>query len=163
MVLKNTGFVLFFVSFCISKMLANLEGSELGDSLGALRDGVLGELSGEDEPDGGLNLPGGDSGLLVIEGKTSSLSGHLVEDVVDEGVHDTHGLGADASVGVDLLEHLVDIDLVGLSLQVREREECISMARLKGMQAIRLTLAIFFLSLRSVVRACNGESTSLRV
>ena len=41
---------------------------------------------------------------------------YLVEDVVDERVHDPHGLGADAGVGVDLLEHLVDVDLVGLSL-----------------------------------------------
>ena len=28
----------------------------LGDGLGALGDGVLGQLAGEDEPDGGLDL-----------------------------------------------------------------------------------------------------------
>ena len=32
----------------------------LGDGLGALRDGVLGQLSGEEEPDSSLDLPGGD-------------------------------------------------------------------------------------------------------
>ena len=38
---------------------------------------MLGELSGEDEPDCSLDLPGGHGGLLVVEGETSSLSGHL--------------------------------------------------------------------------------------
>jgi hypothetical protein len=34
-----------------------LGAGELGDSLGALRDGVLGEFTREDEPDGSLDLP----------------------------------------------------------------------------------------------------------
>ena len=38
---------------------------ELGHGLGALRDGVLGELTGEDEADGSLDLARGKSGLLV--------------------------------------------------------------------------------------------------
>merc|ERR1719452_237901 len=37
-----------------------------------------------------------------------------LEKVVDEGVHDGHGLGGDAGVGVDLLQHLVDVDGVRL-------------------------------------------------
>ena len=41
----------------------------LGDGLGALRDGVLGQLSGQEEPDGGLDLPGGDGGPLVVVGQ----------------------------------------------------------------------------------------------
>ena len=114
-VLTNTGFFFCFFIFWggsrADRQADDLEGGELGDSLGSFRDCVLGELSGEDEPDSSLDLPGGDGGLLVVEGKTSCLSGHLVEDVVDEGVHDSHGLGADSSVGVDLLEHLIDIDL----------------------------------------------------
>ena len=32
----------------------------LGDSLGSLRDGVLGQLSGKKKPDSSLDLPGGD-------------------------------------------------------------------------------------------------------
>jgi hypothetical protein len=84
-------------------------GRELGDSLGALRDGVLGELTGEHEPDRSLNLSGGESGLLVVLGKLSGLSGNALEDVVDEGVHDGHALLGDASVGVDLLQDLVDV------------------------------------------------------
>ena len=82
----------------------------LGDSLGALGDGVLGKFTGEEEPDGGLDFPGGDGGPLVVVGKTGGLGGDALEDVVDEGVHDGHSLGADASVGVDLLEDLVDVD-----------------------------------------------------
>uniref|UniRef100_A0A8R7UQR9 Uncharacterized protein n=1 Tax=Triticum urartu TaxID=4572 RepID=A0A8R7UQR9_TRIUA len=91
-----------------------LGGGELGDGLGALGDGVLGELAGEDEADGGLDLPGGDGGLLVVAGQLGGLAGELLEDVVDEGVHDGHGLGGDADVGVHLLEHLEDVDLVRL-------------------------------------------------
>ena len=35
-----------------------LGAGELGDGLGAFRDGVLGELTGKDEPDSGLDLSG---------------------------------------------------------------------------------------------------------
>ena len=31
-----------------------------GDSLGSLRDGMFSQLSWEEKPDGGLDLPGGD-------------------------------------------------------------------------------------------------------
>ena len=40
----------------------------LGDGLGALRHGVLGQLTREEEPDSGLDLPGGDGGPLVVVG-----------------------------------------------------------------------------------------------
>uniref|UniRef100_A0A453T208 Uncharacterized protein n=1 Tax=Aegilops tauschii subsp. strangulata TaxID=200361 RepID=A0A453T208_AEGTS len=96
-----------------------LSGGELGDGLGALGDGVLGELAGEDEADGGLDLPGGDGGLLVVAGELGGLAGELLEDVVDEGVHDGHGLGGDADVGVHLLQHLEDVDLVRLHALLR--------------------------------------------
>ena len=86
----------------------------LGDSLGALRDGVLGELTGEEEPDSGLDLAGGDGGPLVVVSQTAGLSSDSLKEIVDEGVHDAHGLGGDTSVGVDLLEDLVDVDGVGL-------------------------------------------------
>jgi len=88
--------------------------SVLGDSLGALRDGVLGKLSGENEPDGSLDLAGLKGHLLVVLGELSGLSSDAVEDVVDEGVHHGHALLGDSSVGVDLLQHLVDVGGVGL-------------------------------------------------
>lgn len=56
-------------------------GRVLGDSLGALRDGVLGKLTGEDEADGGLDLAGRDGGLLVVCGKLGGLSCDALEDV----------------------------------------------------------------------------------
>ena len=86
----------------------------LGDGLCSLRDGVLGQLSGEEEPHRGLDLPGGDGGPLVVVSQTGSLSSDSGEDVVDERVHDAHGLAGDTSVGVDLLQHLVDVNSVGL-------------------------------------------------
>ena len=86
----------------------------LGDGLGSLRDGVLGQLSGQEEPDSGLDLPGGDGGPLVVVGELAGLSGDALEQVVDERVHDAHGLGGDTGVGVHLLEDLVDVDGIGL-------------------------------------------------
>ena len=43
-----------------------LGAGELGDSLGALRDGVLGELTRKDEPDSGLDFPGGEGTLVAV-------------------------------------------------------------------------------------------------
>ena len=45
-----------------------------GDGLGSLGDGVLGQLSGEEKPHRGLDLPGGDGGPLVVVSQTGSLS-----------------------------------------------------------------------------------------
>ena len=86
----------------------------LGDGLGTFRDGVFGQFTGEEEPDGGLDLPGGDGGPLVVVGQAGRFGGDTFEDIVDERVHDAHGLGGDTSVGVDLLQDLVDVDGVGL-------------------------------------------------
>jgi len=71
---------------------------------------VLGQFTGEEKPDGGLDLPGGDGGPLVVVGETGSLGGDSLKDVIDERVHDRHGLGRDTSVGVNLLENLVNVD-----------------------------------------------------
>ena len=57
-----------------------------------------------------LDLPASDGVLLVVVGQAGRLGGYPLEDVVHERVHDAHGLGGDASVGVDLLHHLVDVD-----------------------------------------------------
>jgi hypothetical protein len=97
-----------------------LRGSVLGDGLGAFRDGVLGQLSGEEEANSGLDLSGGQGVLLVVTNKLARLGGDLVEQVVDEGVHHGHAAGGDAGVGVNLLQHLVDVGgvrlLAGLAL-----------------------------------------------
>ena len=90
-----------------------LRAGVLGDGLGSLRDGVFGQFSGEEETDSSLDFPGGDGGPLVVVGQTASLGGNTLEQIVDKGVHDGHGLGGDSGVGVDLLQHLVDVDGVG--------------------------------------------------
>jgi len=74
---------------------------------------VLGQFTGQKQPHGGLDLSGGDGLSLVVVSKSRGLSGDPLKDVVHKGVHDGHGLGADTSVGVDLLEDLVDVDGVG--------------------------------------------------
>ena len=73
---------------------------------------MLGKLAWEEQPDGGLDLPGGDGGPLVVVSEAAGFPGDALEDVIHEGVHDGHSLGADTSVGVHLLEHLVDVDSV---------------------------------------------------
>ena len=71
---------------------------------------MLGQLSGQEEPDSGLDLPGGDGGPLVVVGQAGSFSSNTFKDIVDKGVHDAHGLGGDTGVGVHLLQDLVDVD-----------------------------------------------------
>ena len=88
---------------------------ELGDSLCALRNSVLGELSRKKEADSSLDLARRKSGLLGVTRELGGLKGEALEDVVDEGVQDGHTSLGDTSVGVDLLQDLVDVRRVGLS------------------------------------------------
>ena len=75
---------------------------------------MLGELSWQVKPHCSLDFATGDGVLLVVVRQAGGLGGDTLEDVAHEGVHDAHGLGGDASVGVDLLQHLVDVDGVAL-------------------------------------------------
>jgi len=63
-----------------------------GDGLGSFRNGVSGKFSGEDKLDRRLNLSGRKSSSLVESDELGSFGGNSVEGVVDEGVHDVHGL-----------------------------------------------------------------------
>ena len=71
---------------------------------------MLGQLSWEDEADGGLDLATGEGGFLVVRAQLAGLTGDLAEDIVDERVHDGHTFFGHAGVRVDLLEDLVDVD-----------------------------------------------------
>ena len=113
----------------------------LRNGLGALGHGVLGQFSWEQESDCSLDLPGGDGGALVVVGEPGSLGGDPLEDVIDEGVHDGHGLGRDASVGMHLLQDLVDVDGVrllpaplggALPVLARRGDGLLGLARLLG-------------------------------
>ena len=69
-----------------------------------------GEFSWEDELDGGLDFAGGEGSPFVEPDEFGAFGGDSVEGVVDEGVHDVHGLFGNTDVGVDLLQHFVDVD-----------------------------------------------------
>ena len=71
---------------------------------------MLRKLTGEQEAHGSLDLAGGKGVLLVVADETGRLRGDLLEDIVDERVHDAHGLLADAGLGVHLLKDTVDVD-----------------------------------------------------
>ena len=96
-------------------LLNNLLGAGvLGHGLGSLGNGVLGEFSGQEQTHSSLDFSARDGGASVVVGQTGSLGGDALEDVVHEGVHDGHGLGGDTSVGMNLLQHFVDVDGVRL-------------------------------------------------
>ena len=67
---------------------------------------MLSQLTGQEQTDGGLDLPGGDGATLVVLGKTASLGRYALKDVVHEGVLDRHGFGGNTGVGVHLLQTL---------------------------------------------------------
>lgn len=94
--------------------VTSLGAGVLGDGLGALGHGVLGQLPGKQQAHGRLDLPGRDGRALVVMRQARRLASDALEDVVDERVHDAHGLGRDAGVGVDLLQHLVHVHRVAL-------------------------------------------------
>ncbi|RWW59248.1 hypothetical protein BHE74_00033833 [Ensete ventricosum] len=50
---------------------------------------------------------------------SGSLLSELLEGVVDEGVHDALGLSRNAEIRAHLLEHLEDVELVGLPALLR--------------------------------------------
>ena len=91
-----------------------LVGGVLGHGLGALGDGVFGQLTRQDKADGSLNLAAGERLALGVADELASLSADALEDVVHERVHDRHGLLGHTRVGVDLLQDLVDVHREGL-------------------------------------------------
>lgn len=87
----------------------------LRHGLGAFGHGVLRQFSGQKKPNGGLDLAARDRRSLVVVSQTRGLGRDALEDIVDEAVHDAHRFRADASVRVDLFQHLVDVDGVRFS------------------------------------------------
>ena len=78
--------------FVVSSKLNLLGAGVLGDGLGSLRDGVLGQLSGQEETDRGLDLARGDGGPLVVVSQLGGFSSNPLKQIVDKRVHDAHGL-----------------------------------------------------------------------
>ena len=75
---------------------------------------MLGKFTGKEKTNSSLDLATRDGRLLVVVSKLGGLGGNLLEDVVHEGVHDAHGFTGDTSLGVDLLQNLVDVHGVSL-------------------------------------------------
>ncbi|XP_011887011.1 PREDICTED: LOW QUALITY PROTEIN: uncharacterized protein LOC105572719 [Cercocebus atys] len=109
----------------------------LGDSLGALRHRVFGQLPGEQQAHGRLDLPGSDSRALVVMRQAGSLACDTLKNVVDEGVHDTHSLGRDAGVGVDLLQHLVHGSKAGAKAQTHSSRAGLQFSVGRGHRLLR--------------------------
>ena len=84
----------------------------LCDGLGALGNGVLGQLPGKQQTNGSLNFSGGDGGAAVVVSQAGSLGSDALENVVHERVHDRHGLAGDPRVRMNLLQHFVYVDAV---------------------------------------------------
>ena len=72
----------------------------------------LANSPGEQQTHGGLDLSAGDGGPAVVVSHTGSFRGNTLEHVIDEGVHDAHGLAGNSKVGVNLLQHLVNVDAI---------------------------------------------------
>ncbi|XP_061053390.1 uncharacterized protein LOC133095654 [Eubalaena glacialis] len=64
-------------------------------------------LPGQQQAYGRLDLSGRDGRAFVVMRQARRLARNALKDVIDERVHDTHGLGRNASVRVDLFQHLV--------------------------------------------------------
>ena len=85
-----------------------------GDSFGSLAHGVLGQLSGQQETHRRLNFATRYGGATIVMRQLGGLIGNTVENVVHKRIHDTHRLARDTSIGMDLFQHFVDVDGVGL-------------------------------------------------
>ena len=92
----------------------NLLSIELSNSLATFRNGVLGKIAWEDEPDGGLDFAGSESVPVVHVDEAGTFTSDPLEDICNEGVHDEHGLVGDTDIWVDLLEDLEDVGGEGL-------------------------------------------------
>jgi hypothetical protein len=86
-----------------------LRGRELSHGLCPFRHGVLGQLAGQHEADGRLDFTTAQRGLFVVRGQFAGFAGDAFKNVVDETIHDAHPLFGNARIGMDLLEHLVNV------------------------------------------------------
>jgi hypothetical protein len=93
----------------------------------------LRELTREHEANSRLDLTAAERRLLVVRRKLSSLGSDTFEDIVDKGVHDGHALLGDTSIGVHLLQHLVDVGAVRFHALLRLGGTGRLLGRLRGL------------------------------
>ena len=75
---------------------------------------MLGQFTGQEKSDSGLDFSAGDGGSPVVVGETGSLGGDSLKDIIHEAVHDIHGFAGNTGIGMYLLQHLVDVDSIAL-------------------------------------------------
>jgi hypothetical protein len=91
-VLKKTGGLRIMKLRLIHVQMNLFAAGVLGDSLGALRDGVLGQLTRQQETNSGLDFARRDGRATVQLRQTASLAGDSLKDIVHKRVHDAHCL-----------------------------------------------------------------------
>ena len=71
---------------------------------------MFGQFSWKNKTDSSLDFATGKGGFLVVANQFAGFGRDLVEDVVDERVHDGHTFLGHTGVWVDLFQDLVDVD-----------------------------------------------------
>jgi len=89
--------------------LRSARGRVLSDGLSTLRNSMPRQLTRQHEPDGGLDFPRREGLAVLVAQKAVRLVRDLLENVVQERVHDRHRLLRQTRFGMALLEHLVDV------------------------------------------------------
>ena len=73
---------------------------------------MLGQFTGQEKSDSGLDFSAGDCGSPVVVSESGGFSSDSLEDIIDKTVHDIHGFAGNTSIGMYLLQHLVDVDSI---------------------------------------------------
>ena len=89
-----------------------------------------------------MDFPGADGRPLVAVGQHGSLSNDTLKEIVQEEGHDAHGIGGDTGVGLDLFQHLVDVNGIGLISLGNNFSGLGSLGSLSGLGSLRSNTAL---------------------
>ncbi|XP_041040117.1 uncharacterized protein LOC121276143 isoform X1 [Carcharodon carcharias] len=89
-------------------------GAAFGDYFGAFGDSAFGQFPWQHEANDALDLSGRDGVVLVVVNGVQSLGGNELENVNNERIHNTHGLGRGPGGRVDLGQHPVHVSGIAL-------------------------------------------------
>ena len=100
--------------FCYASFSHLLAACVFGHCFSSLTHSVFSEFTRQEKTNSCLDLSWRDGRLLVVVSQTGSFSGDSLEDVVHEGVHDTHGFAGNTIIWMNLLHNFVEVDGVTL-------------------------------------------------